>query len=401
MIKNALRLLGLASLACAACATQAKDLTIGVVFAPDDARYATKRLEKSFPGQPLGRPKAGAEVAVAESEFQLATAKIKVALQEVAVDDVQQARAQIAAMAQKGVRHFLLDLPGAATAELSAALQSTDVLLFNVSASEDDLRRTACRPNLFHTLPDDAMQADALAQFLTMRKWNKVLLLTSSEAADTPRIAAARKAIRRYGIKLVADKNFKLSNDPRERDLGNVALLTAGVDADAIWVVDADGEFARDVPYRVNLPRPVVGSAGLVPEAWQVSWERYGAPQLSRRFRKIVNRPMAGADWAAWIATKAIIDVALRLPDVRQHRNALRSPDLALDGFKGARLSFRPWDQQLRQPVFLAHGGVGGGIAGVAPFDGFLHPVNNLDTLGADQQESPCKLADSATGGKK
>lgn len=401
MIKYPLRLLGIASLACAACAGQAKDLTIGVVFAPDDARYATKRLEKSFPGQPLGRPKAGAEVAIVESEFQLANAKIKVALQDVAVDDVQQAKAQIAAMAQKGVRHFLLDLPGAATAELSAALQSTDVLLFNVSASEEDLRRTGCKPNLFHTLPDDAMQADALAQFLTMRKWNKVLLLTSTEAADTARIAAARKAIRRYGIKLVADKIYKLSNDPRERDLGNVALLTAGVDADAIWVVDADGEFARDVPYRVNLPRPVVGSAGLVSEAWQVSWERYGAPQLSRRFRKIANRPMAGVDWAAWVATKAIIYVALRLPDARQHRQALRSPDLALDGFKGARLSFRPWDQQLRQPVFLAHGGVGGGIAGVAPFDGFLHPVNNLDTLGADQQESPCKLADTATGGKK
>ena len=71
-----------------------------------------------------------------------------------------------------------------------------------------------------------------------------------------------------------------------------------------------------------------------------------------------------------------------------------------LDGFKGVRLSFRPWDQQLRQPLFLAHGGVGGGIAGVAPFDGFLHPRNNLDTLGADQKESPCHLSDSAAGGK-
>ena len=76
--------------------------------------------------------------------------------------------------------------------------------------------------------------------------------------------------------------------------------------------------------------------------------------------------------------------------------SALRSPDLVLDGFKGARLSFRPWDQQLRQPVFLAQGGIGGGIAGVAPFDGFLHPTNNLDTLGADEKESPCKLTDNA-----
>ena len=89
------------------------------------------------------------------------------------------------------------------------------------------------------------------------------------------------------------------------------------------------------------------------------------------------------------------------MPDVRQHRNALRSPALVLDGFKGARLSFRRWDQQLRQPVFLAHGGIGGGIAGVAPFEGFLHPSNNLDTLGSDEKESPCKLSDDPLGGKK
>jgi hypothetical protein len=48
----------------------------------------------------------------------------------------------------------------------------------------------------------------------------------------------------------------------------------------------------------------------------------------------------------------------------------------------------------LRQPVFLAHGGIGGGIAGIAPFDGFLHPKNNLDTLGADEKESSCRLSD-------
>lgn len=382
-------------------AAQARELTIGVVYSQDDARYESKRLERSFPGQPLGRPKAGAEVAIGESSFQLSAAGLKIMLQDVALDNVQQARSQILALAQKGVKHFLLDLPGAETAELSKALQASEVLLFNVSAPDDSLRRASCSANLFHTLPDESMMADAVAQFLIAHKWNKVLLLTSAAPADTGRIAAARQAIKRYAIKLVADKPFKLSNDPRERELGNVALLTAGIDADAVWVVDGDGEFARDVPYHTNLPRPVVGSAGLVPEAWQTSWERYGAPQLTRRFKKNENRPMASVDWAAWIATKAIIEVALKLPDAREHRRALRSPDLVLDGFKGQRLSFRPWNQQLRQPVFLAHGGVGGGIAGVAPFDGFMHPVNNLDTLGDDQKESPCKLVDPITGPKK
>ena len=396
-----LRLLAFAVLATASLVSAARDLTIGVVYAPDDARYEPRRLERSFPGQPLGRPRAGAEVALAESSFQLSGASLKITLQDVPFDNAQATRTQILALAQKGVRHFLLDLPGADMAELSKALESSDTLLFNVSAPQDHLRRAACSANLFHTLPDESMMADATAQFLTAHKWTRVLLLSSTAATDTSGTAAARQAIKRYGIKLTGDKIFKLSNDPREREMGNVALLTAGSDADAVWVVDADGEFARDVPYRTNLPRPVVGSAGLVAEAWQTSWERFGAPQLSRRFKKAADRPMAGVDWAAWIATKAIIEVALKWPDAREHRRALRSPDLVLDGFKGVRLSFRPWDQQLRQPVFLAHGGIGGGIAGVAPFDGFLHPSNNLDTLGADQKESPCHLSDSASGAKK
>ncbi len=389
-------LLGAASLAAAA-----RDLTIGVVFVPDDARYDTKRLEKSYPGQPLGRPRTGAEVAIAESEFQLSSASLKVTLRDVAADDVAAARTQILALAQKGVRHFLLDLPGADVAELSKSLHSSDLLRFNVSAPEDTLRRSACAANLFHTLPDESMMADAMAQFLTARKWNRVLLLSSTEPADASRTASVRQAIKRYALKLTGDKTYKLSNDPRERELGNVALLTAGSDADVVWVVDTDGEFARDVPYRTNLARPVVGNAGLVAEAWQASWERYGAPQLSRRFRKAAGRPMASADWAAWMATKAILEVAVKVPDAREHRRALRSADTVLDGFKGVRLSFRPWDQQLRQPVFLAHGGVGGGIAGMAPFDGFLHPINALDTLGADQKESPCHLSDTAAGAKK
>lgn len=395
------RALACALLGTVSFAAASRELTIGVVYAPEDARYEAKRLEKSYPGQPLGRPRAGAEVALAESNFQLAGASLKIVLQEVPFENVATTRTQIQAMVQKGVRHFLLDLPGADVAELSKSLQSSEVLLFNVSAGDDSLRRAACSANLFHTLPDESMLADATAQFLTAHKWTRVLLLSSAAASDATRTAAARQAIKRYGIKLSGDKTFKLSNDPRERELGNIALLTAGSDADAVWVVDVDGEFARDVPYRTNLPRPVVGSAGLVAEAWQTSWERFGAPQLSRRFAKAAQRPMASADWAAWMATKAIIEVAIKFPDAREHRRALRSPDLALDGFKGVRLSFRPWDQQLRQPLFLAHGGIGGGIAGVAPFDGFLHPSNNLDTLGADQKESPCHLSDSPSGAKK
>jgi ABC transporter substrate binding protein (PQQ-dependent alcohol dehydrogenase system) len=61
---------------------------------------------------------------------------------------------------------------------------------------------------------------------------------------------------------------------------------------------------------------------------------------------------------------------------------------VAVDGYKGQRLSFRAWDGQLRQPMLLAHGD---GIAEIAPLEGFLHQRSALDTLGYDLPETGCK----------
>jgi hypothetical protein len=49
----------------------------------------------------------------------------------------------------------------------------------------------------------------------------------------------------------------------------------------------------------------------------------------------------------------------------------------------------RPWDQQLRQAILLA---APYQVVASAPLEGFLHRTNVLDTLGDDQQETPCKL---------
>jgi hypothetical protein len=54
---------------------------------------------------------------------------------------------------------------------------------------------------------------------------------TGTLPSDAAAVLAAQNAIKRYGLKLAASKPFKLSNDPRERDLANVALLTAGMEA--------------------------------------------------------------------------------------------------------------------------------------------------------------------------
>jgi ABC transporter substrate binding protein (PQQ-dependent alcohol dehydrogenase system) len=131
-----------------------------------------------------------------------------------------------------------------------------------------------------------------------------------------------------------------------------------------------------------------VGDGGLVALAWSPSFERYGAPQVSRRFAKAAGRPMLAHDWAAWLAGKALVGAALAAPKgpVAAFQKALAEGEL--DGSKGVGLGFRPWDGQLRQPLLLSDGQ---SVVATAPVDGILHPGNALDTLGADAPEKRCK----------
>ena len=60
-----------------------------------------------------------------------------------------------------------------------------------------------------------------------------------------------------------------------------------------------------------------------------------------------------------------------------------------LGAFKGQGLTFRTWNQQMRQPVLLAAPRM---LVSVSPQDGFLHQRTPLDTLGFDEPESNCRL---------
>ena len=234
------------------------------------------------------------------------------------------------------------------------------------------------------------MQADALAQMLVARKWTRPLLLAGPLPQDKLLVEAFTRSAKRFGIKPVAQRPFKLSSDPRERELGNARLLTASVDYDTVVVLDSAGEFARDLPYRTVLPRPVVGSNGLTAQAWSPWYERHGAPQLNRRFFKRTSRVMGSYDWAVWLAARAIAEVVSQdaKASLAVQLKALKQGEITIDGYKGQALSFRAWDGQLRQPLMLAHGN---GIAEVAPIEGFLHPKTVLDTLGFDAADTACK----------
>lgn len=392
-----LRRRSFAAFALASCAApalaQQRTFRLGLLTQADDARYDPQALLKGFPDAPGGRSLAAAQLALNDSLVTLQIAGFGTAeLVPLEAENAAALPAALQQLQQRGVQHVVLELPAAGVAAVAAAARGRDLMLFNAAAPDDALRAAQCSVNLLHTLPSHAMQLDAIAQLLVARKWNRPLVLLGPTPGDRLLQAAWQRSARRFGVKPIAEKPFKLSNDPRERDLGNVRLLTSEREYDAVVVLDAQGEFAMEVPYRTVLPRPVLGSNGLVAQAWSPFYERHGAPQLSRRFLRRANRPMGSYDWATWMAARSAAEIAsaYNKASIAQQVQALRQGAVAVDGYKGQRLTFRGWDGQLRQPLMLAHGN---GIGEIAPLEGFLHPRSTLDTLGYDAPETGCRAA--------
>lgn len=372
-------------------AKTASTLQVAVVSVADDERYQPRRVEKRWPGQSTGRLITAARLGLDDAQVQLQDAGLSVRLREVVADNEAALAASLQQLQNDKVAYWLLDLPDALMPQALQAAQKAGALAINASSPLDALRAQSCGAvPVLHTYPSQSMLADALAQFLAAKSWKQVLVLQGAKPADALLMQAWQRAGKRYGLKTTETKTFKLSGDPRERDAANPKLLTNERNHEVVAVWDSEGEFARSLVYATQWPRPVLGSSGLTPLAWHAQWERYGGPQLNRRFVKQAQRPMTGQDWAAWMGIKTLVMAWVTEPKGTPLSLAarLRSGQVQVDGFKGLPLSFRAWDGQLRQPVLLAHAD---GVVQTAPMEGVLHPTDNLDTLGVDEKESPCK----------
>ncbi len=289
-----------------------------------------------------------------------------------------------------GTLAVLLDLPAAQMTEALDHAGAAGGLLFNIRHRAARWRTGVCPPSVLHTIPSHGMLNDALAQYLRRRGWDRVLLLRGSSPEDAYEAEVVCRSLAKFGLTLAEERAFVLSNDPRRRDLNNMALLTGKSRYDVVWIVDDDGEFGRYVPYATYAARPVVGSEGLTPRAWHWTFERYGAPQLNQRFRRLAGRDMTSEDWATWVAVRAVIEGVQRVAvaDPSAVAEFVRSDGLSLDLYTGAPGSFRVWDGQLRQPMLLA---THNAVIARAPIDGFQHESNTLDTLGMDRSEIDCR----------
>ena len=302
------------------------------------------------------------------------------------------------ALADQGAAFIVTNLDADRLLKVADAGQARGETLINISALDERLREQDCRGNVIHVAPTRSMLADALAQYLVWKKWNKWLLIAGSHDNDKLFADALRHAATRFGARIVEQREFKDNGGARRTDSGvteiqrQMPVVTQGApEHDVLVAADESEVFAGYLPYRTWDARPVAGSAGLVPGTWNAAFDQWGAVQLQNRFTKVYQRPMTSQDMQAWTAVRMIGEAAGRSGsgDAGKILAYIKSPEFSVAAFKGQKLTLRAWNQQLRQPILLFDGR---NTVSVSPQEGFLHQVSTLDTLGLDRPETKCRL---------
>jgi ABC transporter substrate binding protein (PQQ-dependent alcohol dehydrogenase system) len=341
---------------------------------------------------------AGARLAIEDNNTTGKFLNQQFTLEELRLKDGDDAAKAVVALADRNIGFIIADLPADALLKAADAVRDRGTVLFNAGSIDDRLREQDCRANIIHAAPTRSMLADGLAQYLVWKQWKRWLLVAGSHDEDKLFAEALRRAATRFGAKIVQERIFEDTGGARRTDSGvtliqrQMPVFTQQAPAyDVLVAADESEVFASYLPYRTWDPRPVAGSAGLVPKSWDAAQDQWGAVQMQNRFLKLNSRRMTALDMQAWTAARMIGEAVSRTNsgDPKVLFDYLKGPDFSIAAFKGQRLTLRDWNLQLRQPILLVDGRM---VVSVSPQEGFLHQVSELDTLGVDRPETKCKL---------
>ncbi len=371
-------------------------VTVPIGYLVQEVKRPLPISRLNLPPQDLGV--AGAEIALKDNNTTGRFTRQQFVLDVERVPIGGDAIATLDKLVASGHHFVLVDAPAETLLRLADAAKGKDVLLFNISAPDVSLREENCRANVLHVAPDRAMLADALAQYLVWKKWTRWLVVKGVFPEDLDYLAAIERAAKRFGGKIVEEREYKGTLEARRTDSGQQQIqqqmpaLTQGApDYDVLIVADENEVFGPYLPYRSYDPRPVAGTAGLEAMSWHPAHEQWGATQMQNRFQRFANRFMLPLDYQAWVAVRAIGEGVTRTgsADLAPVAAYIRSDKFDLAAFKGQKVTFRSWDGQLRQPIIIAGPDL---PVSMSPQEGFLHEHAEVDTLGIDEPETKCKL---------
>jgi ABC-type branched-subunit amino acid transport system substrate-binding protein len=317
---------------------------------------------------------------------------------------------------QGNLSTIIAALDDVTTAKLSAFAQQERLVCVNTAARGGALRGENCHRSTFHVEPDLAMYTHAIGQWLVQNNRKRWYFIVSEGAFGQEVYHRASGFLQHQGGTDLG-RSVITSGQSDYKDV--LAHLARG-DAEAV-VVALSGQELRQFleQYKASglnillagVPLDMVALWQADPESlqgvWVTSWyhglERFSARELNRRFIRRFEKPAEGFAWANWAAVKLIVEGVLR--SASTEANALASyleGAPPFDGHKGRALTFREWNHQLRQPLYVlkARADKPENAWDLLELIGEMPPptargksaVEVLDTLGEPQAESPCRL---------
>ena len=139
---------------------------------------------------------AGAKMAVEENNAGGRFTGHDYSVEAATVSSPDEAVEALGKLYESGHNYFVVDASADALLKMSDWAKDKDILLFNVSATDDRLRGDDCRANVFHMAPSRAMLTDALAQFLAFKRWRRLFLIVGPQPGDKLYAEAMKRAAR-------------------------------------------------------------------------------------------------------------------------------------------------------------------------------------------------------------
>jgi branched-chain amino acid transport system substrate-binding protein len=302
------------------------------------------------------------------------------------------------------------------TAKLSEVAQQEGMVCLNTSARGGALRGEKCQGSTFHVEPDVAMYTHAMGQWLLQNNRKRWHYVVSEEAFGQEVYHRGSRFLQLQGGTELGRSVVTAG----QSDYKDVRAQLARGDAEAI-VVALRGEELRNFleQYKAaglkallaGVPLDMVALWQMNPESlqgvWVSSWyhglERFSARELNRRFIRRFERPAEGFAWANWAAVKIVLEGVLRSAstDATALVNYLKGAT-QFDGHKGRALTFREWNHQLRQPLYVLKAREEKPQKGwdLLELIGEMPPpaargqsvMQVLDTLGEAKTDSACRL---------
>lgn len=280
-------------------------------------------------------------------------------------------------VADEGVYALIGGYDNAQAAAISAWAAEANVPFLNVGASSDSLRNDACQATTFHMEPSAAMYIDAIAGWYVRAGFRSWFVL--SDGSDESRAQQAHLtqtlAERHFGIRQVADETMPAGGPVPDDLVAEIArtgadfvlLLMDAEDQLAVMAALDDAGLDMQVtgfPYPDTQTRtyfvamqaeaPTIGTNNRV-TAWEATLDAYGAREMNARYRQQFREPMDTTAWSTYQAVKVLYEAAFfgGSLDADAVVAFMAAPTSVFDVYKGIGTSFRPWDRQLRQTLFL------------------------------------------------